>query len=200
MQPPRKRFGAMIAIVLLHGLFFYAFAHVTTSERSVPLASLEVLLIPETEEPPPPEQALRVNLDAPTMPQIPSPEVQVAAEPPPPTAITVTTVTAPPPQPKLVGEAPKLISDPSYLRPPAPVYPRAARALRQSGLVVLRVLIDAQGRASDVKVEKSSGSVLLDDAAADAVRKAIFKPYLEDDEPRAAYALVPIEFNAARGR
>jgi protein TonB len=57
------------------------------------------------------------------------------------------------------------------------------------------VLIDESGHASAVNVYRSSGHPRLDEAAREAVRRALFKPYLDGGVPRAAIAVVPIEFS-----
>ena len=94
----------------------------------------------------------------------------------------------------LVANGPAEISTVEYLRAPEPRYPPASRAAREEGLVLLRVLVDERGRAQDVTVLKSSGHSRLDEAARQAVRRALFKPYLEGGVARAAVVTVPIEF------
>jgi protein TonB len=96
--------------------------------------------------------------------------------------------------PDLAVDGPVEISTVEYVRPPEPRYPPASRAAREAGLVLLRVLVDERGRAQDVSVLKSSGHRRLDDAARTAVRRALFKPYVEGGVARAAVVTVPIEF------
>ncbi|MBN2353598.1 MAG: energy transducer TonB [Spirochaetales bacterium] len=52
-------------------------------------------------------------------------------------------------------------------------YPPRARELGIEGNVSLRISLDAQGRASEVKVLESSGSAILDEAALDLVGRAL---------------------------
>lgn len=59
---------------------------------------------------------------------------------------------------------------------PVPAYPSAARSMRISGTVVVKVLIDEQGKV--IAAEAASGHPLLAVAATDAALKAIFKPVL----------------------
>lgn len=75
-----------------------------------------------------------------------------------------------------------------------PVYPPLSRRLGEQGLVVVRVHIDETGRPVDVAVSVSSGFPRLDEAAMRAVRAARFRPHVEGNRARAAYALVPIRF------
>jgi len=48
---------------------------------------------------------------------------------------------------------------------PAPVYPEAARMKEETGVVVLSMLIDTKGTVTDSVVLRSSGHVMLDEAA-----------------------------------
>ena len=60
--------------------------------------------------------------------------------------------------------------------------------------MLLRVLVDPVGRPAQIQVERSSGYVRLDDAARDAVRKAMFRPHEVNGVAQAAQVLIPIEF------
>jgi protein TonB len=93
-----------------------------------------------------------------------------------------------------VADRPAEISTVEYIRAPQPRYPPSSRATREEGLVLLRVLVDERGRAQEVSVLQSSGHARLDEAARTAVRRALFKPYLEGGVARAAVVTVPIEF------
>lgn len=96
-----------------------------------------------------------------------------------------------------VPAAPPTIEAVSYVREPEVRYPPLSRRMKEQGLVVVRVLIGADGRAADVEVQRSSGYARLDAAACEAVRRAEFRPYLVDGRPVVASALVPIEFSLA---
>lgn len=87
------------------------------------------------------------------------------------------------------------MSEVAYLEPPAPHYPPESKRAREEGLVILKVLIDELGRASSVRVYRSSGHPRLDEAACSAVQRALFKPYLDGGIARAAIAMVPVEFS-----
>ena len=67
-----------------------------------------------------------------------------------------------------------------------------------SGEVLVRVLIDIDGRPSEVRILRSSGHARLDDAAIEAVRAALFRPYVAEGRARAAYVRVPVEFALRR--
>lgn len=82
----------------------------------------------------------------------------------------------------------------SYLHNPLPEYPSVARRRGQEGLATLDVLVNAQGQPQEVKLAKSSGYPLLDDAALDAVKRWTFAPAREDGAPIAARVEVPVRF------
>ena len=78
---------------------------------------------------------------------------------------------------------------------PAPVYPRRAIALRLTGVVKLRIHVDAGGVPIEVSVEESSGHALLDEAAVKIVQSRWrFVPATHDGQAIDAWARVPIEF------
>ncbi len=62
------------------------------------------------------------------------------------------------------------------------------------GTVVLRVLVSADGIARSVDVAVSSGSLVLDQAAAAAVRRWRFTPATRNDVPIDAYAVLRIRY------
>jgi periplasmic protein TonB len=90
------------------------------------------------------------------------------------------------------------VSRVEYVRPPVPRYPPAARRSLQQGVVQLRVLVGEDGRARDIELLRSSGHTLLDEAARQCVREALFRPYLLNGVARAVLVVVPIEFTLRR--
>ena len=77
--------------------------------------------------------------------------------------------------------------DASYRGNRAPEYPALSRRLGEQGAVVLRVLITAEGRASEVIVLKSSGSARLDEAAKATIRDWRFLPAVRGTRPVPAW-------------
>ncbi len=71
---------------------------------------------------------------------------------------------------------------------PAPIYPAEALQQRLAGRVVLRVMIEANGRVTNVMLQQSSGSPLLDEAARAAVEQWRFEPTRKQE------LLVPFRF------
>jgi TonB family protein len=74
-----------------------------------------------------------------------------------------------------------------------PVYPRQARTMRMTGVVKVEVIIDEDGRVSEV--ESTVGPSLLKRAAQDAVRKWQFTPFERDGQPVKASGFVSFNFN-----
>jgi TonB family protein len=83
---------------------------------------------------------------------------------------------------------------PRYARCPAPTYPQAAKEAHQSGLALLRVLVDADGTVVSVALTRSSGSRVLDSAALSTVRTWRFVPAQLDTRPVSAEVEVPVRF------
>ncbi len=81
-----------------------------------------------------------------------------------------------------------------YLDNPAPVYPSAARRLREEGRVLLLVDVASDGVPRQVNLAASSGSARLDEAALTAVRQWRFVPARKGTTAVPAQVLVPIVF------
>ena len=81
-----------------------------------------------------------------------------------------------------------------YSYTPKPLYPESARREGREGRVLLRVLIDEQGKAKSVEVSRSSGSDSLDQAATDAIKRWRFHPARAGDQPVESWVNVPIDF------
>ncbi len=74
-----------------------------------------------------------------------------------------------------------------------PVYPPAARTVRMSGVVKVDVVVDEEGKVTEV--QKTSGPAMLQRAAADAIKKWKFKPFIRDGQPTKATGYVSFNFN-----
>lgn len=74
-----------------------------------------------------------------------------------------------------------------------PVYPQAARTIRMSGVVKVDVMVDEEGKVAEV--QKTSGPQMLQRAAADAIKKWKFKPFVRDGQPIKATGFVSFNFN-----
>jgi protein TonB len=180
-------------VVLLHIVIVYALASgLARTAVQVIAGPMETEIIDEIEEsqeeppPPPPdfEQPPPAFVDMP----------QIAIETAPQTTNAIQKVTnvkptaPPPPPPPPVKKVPPQ-SDPK--RPiTQPDYPATSRRLGEEGAVVLRFLVQADGRVDDssIEVTQSSGHDRLDKAAVqEAKRRWRFKPATEDGKPVAAW-------------
>ena len=117
---------------------------------------------PKAPPPPPPD------LVKPPPPVAIVPEFQVASAPPPPVTVAKPPPPAPPP-----AAAPAPASDP--LRPimrthTQPIYPPISVRLNESGTTLMLVHITTEGSVDTCKVETSSSSERLDNAACDWVK------------------------------
>jgi protein TonB len=87
-----------------------------------------------------------------------------------------------------------------YRETPTPDYPESARRDGREGRVLLRVLVDDQGRSRQVEIDNSSGSDALDHAAAEAIKRWRFHPARHGDKPVESWLRIPIEFRLTDAR
>lgn len=86
-----------------------------------------------------------------------------------------------------------------YASAPAPAYPREELLDGKEGTVVLRVLVDVDGKPLSVEIERSSGHRKLDEAARRQVlRKWMFRPAIRDGQAVQVYGIVPVSFSLSR--
>lgn len=89
---------------------------------------------------------------------------------------------------------PKTVQGVAYKRQPELIYPESARARGEQGRVLVRVLIDTAGRVQEAVIESSSGSRVLDRAALNIAKQAVFYPYRENGVAQPVYVPMPLEF------
>jgi len=210
-----RKYAPLIIIIALHIAFFYALRSglVHQVAKALPREIFANFITEEPAPQPKPQAAepktvpvVKKQVTRPTprpvVAETPSPQAITEAPSPPqeskePLSVTEPAAPAAPSAPS-VPATPKLISGVSYITAPRPVYPPLDARMGNEGTVTLRVLINEKGRAEKVDVQKSSGSLRMDDAAREAVLRALFKPYLEDGKPTPAYVVVPINFTLNR--
>jgi len=217
---PRLMFVCVLGSLLLHGLLLWLLPGAWRAEPAQPAAILDVQLLaapsPEpvavttmplqrrernvahsrtepvrsrssSETPPSPVIAIDAGQAAPA-------EVARVSVPPPAAAPAAATAPATLP----TAARAETVTPPSfsaaYLRNPPPAYPVAARRNGEEGVVMLKVLVTAEGTPARVEVESSSGSRLLDAAAADAVRGWRFQPARRGNQNIEDWARVPLRF------
>ncbi|MDB5776382.1 MAG: tonB family C-terminal domain protein [Herbaspirillum sp.] len=211
-----RRVGPLAAIILLHVAFFYALQSgaIVQTKQAIPKEVFATLITPQAElapaPPPPKEQAKPTPKTAPIIKKAVAPPLPVVHQTPSPIAVTaplappepaapVAAAPEPAPVPAPVAPpapaAPRTISSGvEYIQKPQPEYPAASKRMGEEGQVVLRVLINEQGRADSIELQKTSGSARLDEAGRQAVQRARFKPQTENGKPVKVYAIVPIRF------
>lgn len=203
-SPATNRRGLAL-VVALHAIVFWGLVQMKLVVLPAPLSVLSVSLLPAAEAiAPPPEIVPPKPKPVARRPQPVAQPTQLAAptESPVPTPIAVSPAPtiqtpAPPPAPSVAAPVvapsqPRFDAD--YLDNPKPVYPAISRRLSEQGRVVLRVRVEADGRAADVQLHTTSGSPRLDQAALDTVRRWKFVPAKRGQEAIAAWVLVPIAF------
>jgi protein TonB len=194
----------LIVTVALHIVLVYAL--ITGLARKiveVVRPPLETKIIEEVKPPAPPDKPPPPpppKLAPPPPPYIPPPEVRVQVPVQPPPVITVAP-TPPPPAPVVIAPTPPPAAPPAPVAPPVrtmpvvqaascekPEYPPAARRANETGKVLLSFLIDTNGKVLESKIERSSGSRRLDEAARQGLELCKFRPGTLDGRPVQAWA------------
>src|SRR5437762_2642456 len=191
-----RRLTGMVITVALHIALIYALIHgLARKIVEVVVPPLETKIIaevkpPQPEKPPPPPP----KLATPPPPFIPPPEVNIqipiqqaptitaVAPTPPPAPVAITPTPAPAP----VTTAPVVLASSCE----KPEYPPSARRANETGTVLLSFLIDTNGRVLDSKVERSSGSRRLDEAARAGLELCTFRPATAGGQPTRAWARI----------
>ena len=83
---------------------------------------------------------------------------------------------------------------PVYKENPVPEYPKIAEDRGYEGTVVLKVFVNRKGKVVDLKLSKSSGYSILDQAAMKSVKSWLFKPGKRGDEEVEMWIDVPVLF------
>ena len=117
----------------------------------------------------------------------PAGEAALAAPPSSPAATTPAKPAAPP------VVVPANVTAASIVTQTKPIYPPDARAKLVQGEVLLRAIIDKEGKISEVHV--LSGDDLLAQAAVEAVKQWRYKPMLVDGEAREVDTTITVTFS-----
>ena len=199
----RPNLVAIGAVGLVHAGLLAALIQMNVIPvKTVKAAPLVVELIAEPPAPPPAPPEAKVEPVKPVEPVVvaPTPIVQTLAPPPPPVAATPT-----PPPPQAVIVAPKAAPAPAtpvsagdlsstMLSFKAPTYPVESRRRKEQGIVILNLLLGADGAVSEISVQKSSGFARLDQAALAAVKRWRWSPTLRGGLPMMVRGVVEIPF------
>ena len=202
-----RRLIGFIAVIVLHIVMVYALLNgLARKIVEVVLPPLETRIIEEV-KPPPLDRLLPPplpKLAAPPPPYVPPPEVRVQIVQTAPTITAVTNVKPlePVPPPAAVAPAPVVAAAPAPApRNPVkvaavvdakscekPAYPAASLRAGETGIVLLNFLIDVDGNVLDSKVERSSGSRRLDEAAREGLKLCKFRAATVDGRPEQSWA------------
>jgi protein TonB len=106
---------------------------------------------------------------------------------PPAPVIPIKTLTIPSPNNALNADVPAYSTS----------WPRGSDGELLSGTTTLMALVGPTGNVSDIKVELSSGSRALDNAAFNAVRRWHFSPARRNGVPIEGYVRVPVAMDGA---
>jgi protein TonB len=199
----RKHVIGLTAVVVLHGLLFWAInSGLARKFVKVIKGPVEAVLLEETKPdipPPPPPPPPPKNLPPPPPSYVPPVDIQVATPPPvnaiaavsntpqpvaPPSPLPVQ-MTAPPAPPAPPVQTAAVISASSCEKPE---YPSASKRLEEEGTVQLKFLVGSDGKVIESAVEKSSGFRRLDEAARAGLSKCQFKPATVDGKPQQSWA------------
>ena len=184
---------AIVAIVGLHGLVATAVLLSRTAAPDEPRPEPMLVTLVNEQHPesaPAPKIPLQdIRLPTPVIPLV---NIDVSEEPP--VTITVAKDVESVPPPASDANAPIMATTVEYIRPPVVVYPVAAKRVHATGTVHVRALVEIDGHVRETRVQRSSGHELLDRAACDSVRGALFRPYMLNGAARTALVIVPIDF------
>jgi periplasmic protein TonB len=204
-----RRIAAIACVVILHVLLIGAILRPVPPEQKeyVPGDTLAPPVWIEVSPPPPRPKVLEPVKTLPVQTQpIPTPPKEAPVSPPTEAvepnllAMTDTPSDAPGLQSNFVEPTPALGGPPvqaalRLLQAPPPPYPRKEQINHVEGTVTFRVLVGADGKASDIELVKSSGSKALDRAALSHIkRKWRFQPASTDGDARAAWGVGSVSF------
>ncbi|MCK4271997.1 energy transducer TonB [bacterium] len=181
---------ALILSLAIHLFIFLTYTEVEVKpyETIAKQVVVEVQDIPETQQlkklPPPPRPSVPIESESEDLPEdvtIETTDLRVDVAPPPP----------PPP---MADEFVAYDTPPKLIRLVKPKYPDIARKAGIEGMVILKILVDVDGKVIDARVLKSLGNVGCDEAALEAAKKCLFEPALQRDKPVKVWVSYPVRF------
>ena len=200
-QFDRGKVVSVMLTIAFHAVILAAALTAVHVSHSKVMQELSVSVLPEQKQELPKDLAPPPKLIQPAQVTMPPPEVVVQTVTPPP--ITAAPVAkAAPPAPVAAAPSPvagegrdaflgRLLGQLNRYKQ----YPRAARAARIEGVVMLHFVMDANGKVLSFEIAKSSGRPLLDAEALALIQRAQPLPALPADFPtRTLDAVVPVEF------
>ncbi|MGS0743930.1 energy transducer TonB [Glaciimonas sp. GG7] len=204
-QVPAKKYIGVTLVVLFHIFIVYALATgLARKVVEVIKQPIETKLVDEFKPPPPPPEKPVAppppKLLAPPPPFIPPPEIQVQQQPQQNTISAVSSVKPDNPVMPTAQKAEAAAPAPAAVAAvhiaavvdsracEKPKYPRVSLLAEETGTVFLQFLVGVDGQVIESKVEKSSGSKNLDNAARSALSLCKFKPGSFEGKPEQSTA------------
>ncbi|MEZ9909471.1 energy transducer TonB [Vibrio sp. 10N.261.51.A3] len=93
------------------------------------------------------------------------------------------------------NQEPVLVTQPSFsARPTPPNYPRQARRRGVEGVATYEIWLDAEGKQIKQALVNSSGALMLDNAALDAIKQWKFSPHTVNGRAIAHRVQIPVRF------
>ncbi|MEZ9579052.1 energy transducer TonB [Vibrio crassostreae 9ZC13] len=93
------------------------------------------------------------------------------------------------------NQEPVLVTKPSFsARPTPPNYPRQARRRGVEGVATYEIWLDAEGKQIKQALVNSSGALMLDNAALDAIKQWKFSPHTVNGRAIAHRVQIPVRF------
>ncbi|MEZ9319482.1 TonB family protein [Vibrio sp. 10N.286.51.E5] len=93
------------------------------------------------------------------------------------------------------NQEPVLVTKPSFsARPTPPNYPRQARRRGVEGVATYEIWLDAEGKQIKQALVNSSGALILDNAALDAIKQWKFSPHTVNGRAIAHRVQIPVRF------
>jgi protein TonB len=198
---PGQAVTKITMVVIVHALLAFALVKsIANKTIKLPQVIEDVMLIaPEIPPPPPPPETKPTPKAAP--PEALRPKVEVDIPPPvvpvetiqtaemvelPPAPAPVQAVAETQPESKSTGMRTAVLAEGCA----TPAYPTSAARNGETGTVLLALLIGTDGRVSDAKVQKSSGSSALDKAARSALSLCRFKAATVDGIAQPAWSAI----------
>jgi len=181
---------ALVLSLALHLFVFLTYTKIEVKpyQSMAKQVVVEVQDIPETQQlkklPPPPRPAVPIESESEDLPEdvtIETTDLRVDVAPPPP----------PPP---MADEFVAYDTPPKLIKLVKPRYPDIARKAGIEGMVILKILVDVDGRVIKAKVLKSLGNVGCDEAAIEAAKQCLFEPALQRDKPVRVWVSYPVRF------
>ena len=86
------------------------------------------------------------------------------------------------------------VNPPELLEFQRPVYPKNLRERDIEGKVIIKLLIDKEGKVQEIQIFESSGYKMFDEIAIKTVRQWRFKPARKGNQQRGSWVLIPINF------